>query len=301
MMVTTSKIPAGVLPAVKAKCAEVVSRTGVVTHVWGYNTIPDHNNRRCIDFMVANLTDGDKVANYLRANAARLGVVGIIWNRRVMGFPENGDAYRGPSGQWRPYSGPSPHTDHNHVEFNASAYVAPSGDALASGGSGPAPLAPDTSEEIDMSVAEDLQNQINRLSAVVDARTSPQIPGTRLVEMSAQLGQTRAQLDARTSPRIPGARLEAMSALLRDVDSDTGPANPIVAHARGISAYEQIPGIRTALADLARQLAEIRDTPDDNVRQALADAGDALRRAAAELDPIPEYDPDTTSTTQDGA
>jgi hypothetical protein len=98
-----------------------------VVRVYGYNTTPDHNNKQCIDFMI---TDGKKapdtriadwLVKYLIKNAKVLGVEGIIYNRRVMGFPSNGTMYRGPEGSWRPYSGPSPHTDHVHVQFNTNA------------------------------------------------------------------------------------------------------------------------------------------------------------------------------------
>lgn len=110
----------GLLPNVRPKVDEVLSRFGrdIITHVWGPGPNPDHNNLRCCDFMVPSIAAGDQVANYLIANKDRLGVQGIIWNRQVMGFPENGGQYAGPSGVWRPYSGASPHTDHPHVQFS---------------------------------------------------------------------------------------------------------------------------------------------------------------------------------------
>jgi hypothetical protein len=44
------------------------------------------------------------------ANARRLGVMYIVWNKRIWG------AYRADAG-WRPYRGSSPHTDHIHFSF----------------------------------------------------------------------------------------------------------------------------------------------------------------------------------------
>jgi hypothetical protein len=125
---TTSKVPAGVIAPVKQKCAEIVASFPGITHVYGYHTVPDHNNRRCIDFMVPGKSVGDLVAAYIKEHAGRLGVNGQVWQRRVMGFPHSGDggAYRGPTGQWRTYSGANPHTDHVHVEFDGAVYVAPS-------------------------------------------------------------------------------------------------------------------------------------------------------------------------------
>lgn len=129
-MPNQSLIPEGVRPAVKDKCADVIAGTGdLVRNVWGYAGWPDHNTRRCIDFMIRNDAGGDRVAEYLIDNAERLGVIGIIWNGRVMGFPANGDAldgvqdndspYRGPAGRWRDYDGEDQHTDHVHAEFDA--------------------------------------------------------------------------------------------------------------------------------------------------------------------------------------
>lgn len=125
MMTTLSKIPAGVLPVVKAKAADVIAATGTAcTHVWGYASTPDHNNKRCVDFMVADRADGDTVAEYVIANAKRLGVHGLIWDHRCMGFPHVEDPpWRGPYGEWRDYTGPSPHTDHVHVEFDGEPIV----------------------------------------------------------------------------------------------------------------------------------------------------------------------------------
>lgn len=137
----TSLVPAGVIPAVKAKCAEVVGAFPGITHVYGFAPWPDHNNRRCIDFMVynsekpasANLSRaeqvklGDAVVAYLLANRKRLDVNGIIWNRRVIDGDIGDGAYRGPEAVSRPYSGNDPHTDHVHVEFGSAVYVPPAG------------------------------------------------------------------------------------------------------------------------------------------------------------------------------
>lgn len=63
---------------------------------------------------------GNWLADYLKKHKAELGVAGIIHNHQIMGFPSQGDHYKGPEGKWRSYSGPSPHTDHVHVEFNSN-------------------------------------------------------------------------------------------------------------------------------------------------------------------------------------
>jgi hypothetical protein len=121
----TSYDPGGVLPNVEAVCAEVVAAFPAITHVWGAGPDPDHNNLRCIDYMVPSLDDGDLVAQYNVDNHDRLGVNLIIWDHEIWrSYPKN----EYPPYTWAPYSGTSnPHTDHNHVEYLEQAYVGPDG------------------------------------------------------------------------------------------------------------------------------------------------------------------------------
>lgn len=131
-----SQVPSGVYPSVRLKTAEVITHFPAVTRVYGFAAYPsDHRNHKCVDFMTyADTALGNRVAAYLRDNARRLGVAGIIFNRRVAGFPIAGSSpYRGPSGLWRPYTGTNdPHTNHVHVEFHSTAYVQPPGANMAS-------------------------------------------------------------------------------------------------------------------------------------------------------------------------
>jgi hypothetical protein len=61
--------------------------------------------QRVIDWLLATDTRGNRYSN-----ARRLGIMYIIWNRRMwrMYRPEQG---------WQPYTGPSPHTDHVHFSL----------------------------------------------------------------------------------------------------------------------------------------------------------------------------------------
>lgn len=111
-----SKVPAGVLPNVKSICAEVVSEFGKdIPNVWGISKYPDHNTRRCVDYMCGKAA-GDKIAQYHIANADRMQVVYIIWNRRI--WRREGNSH-GPARTWTPYYGDKPHTDHVHVEYES--------------------------------------------------------------------------------------------------------------------------------------------------------------------------------------
>lgn len=101
-----------------------------VQTVWGYNSTPDHNNKRCLDFMVTGssipgsqrVEAGNWIANYVWENRYRLGLNWQIWNRRIRRYQNTSR----PLAAWYTYSGPSPHTDHVHIEIAAgSIYVEP--------------------------------------------------------------------------------------------------------------------------------------------------------------------------------
>lgn len=102
-----------------------------ITRVFGYNNAltSDHRFKQCVDFM--HYGDAGMriwLENFLVENSKNLGVMGLISNRRCMGFPSNETHkddtevyWGGPEGQWRNYRGSDPHTDHVHVQFNTVA------------------------------------------------------------------------------------------------------------------------------------------------------------------------------------
>lgn len=132
-MVYTSRIPSGVLTPVRLKSAEITEAFPAITHVWGGGNAPDHNTKRCVDYMVINTTLpaaqwptpaaqkalGDAVAEYHWKHRERLGLRLIIWRRRIR---RNYDRPGIPAGAWVHYYGPNPHMDHPHIEYDASAY-----------------------------------------------------------------------------------------------------------------------------------------------------------------------------------
>lgn len=103
-----------VKPHVRAAAEEISGRFGI-TNIGGKATTghisgSDHYTGHAIDVMT--LTDsakGQKVAEWTIANAARLGVKYVIWNRRIW-----------QNGKWTAYFGTSPHTDHVHISFNTT-------------------------------------------------------------------------------------------------------------------------------------------------------------------------------------
>jgi peptidoglycan hydrolase-like protein with peptidoglycan-binding domain len=96
-----------------------------------------------VDFMIyGDVGAQDFVDGYVWANRSRLGVCWVISRRRIRSTSP------GHSGNWDPYSGPSPHTDHSHVNFGHLAgqsgyggvsrvhYQSPNGGNPAPGGGG---------------------------------------------------------------------------------------------------------------------------------------------------------------------
>lgn len=96
-------------PHVAAAAQEIATRFGIL-NIGGYRSGPDaqdHGLGLAIDVMTT--VQGQAVANYAQANAKRLAITYIIWNRAIWDI-RNG---RG----WEPYKGSSPHTDHVHISF----------------------------------------------------------------------------------------------------------------------------------------------------------------------------------------
>ncbi len=102
-----------VKPHVRRAAEEISSRFGI-TNIGGFRAVgsvpgSDHPKGLAIDVMTRD--KGTMVAEWTIANAKRLAVTYVIWNRRIYDT-RNG---RG----WVKYDGPSPHTDHVHISFYA--------------------------------------------------------------------------------------------------------------------------------------------------------------------------------------
>jgi peptidoglycan hydrolase-like protein with peptidoglycan-binding domain len=116
-----------------------------ITHFYGFASGPDHNTKRCLDAMVYDSTKkivsaqgrnnlsysdrialGNRILVHLRENARHYGLNGVVWNRKVYGFPHN-DApfgrnhYRGPYNVARNYTA-SAHDDHLHIDQDGSSF-----------------------------------------------------------------------------------------------------------------------------------------------------------------------------------
>lgn len=90
------------------------------------NVDDDHQAGRAVDFMIpdyassAGVAMGDQLAEWLKANAAALGVKYLIWNAEIWSVERDKEG-------WRPYTSPSgggptlEHRDHVHVSVYGNA------------------------------------------------------------------------------------------------------------------------------------------------------------------------------------
>lgn len=100
-----------VKPHVRAAAVEIRDRFGIA-NIGGWRATgsvqnSDHPKGLALDVMTT--LRGTEISAWAIANASRLSITYIIWNRQI---------WRG--GQWTRYTGPSPHTDHVHLSFSAS-------------------------------------------------------------------------------------------------------------------------------------------------------------------------------------
>lgn len=101
-----------VKPHVRAAAVEISQKFGV-TNIGGFATSghisnSDHYKGLALDVMTS--LKGQAVANFAQANAGRLSITYIIWNRAIWDSRNS----RG----WERYTGSSPHTDHVHISFH---------------------------------------------------------------------------------------------------------------------------------------------------------------------------------------
>jgi hypothetical protein len=127
-----------VKPHVKNAANHFGPKHGIRT-VYGWRptgSVPnsDHPKGLALDFMTSNRSVGDTLAADAIANASAWDITYVIWYRRI---------WTRESGQWAPYSGPSPHIDHVHVSFGTSR-----GSGIETVPVGGNPLIPDWLEQL---------------------------------------------------------------------------------------------------------------------------------------------------------
>lgn len=109
---------AGLTASSLALLADVRARYPQITSVGGVrpDALPDHPSGRALDFMMPNGTAdkalGDDLAEYVRANAARLNVSYVIWRQRIWSVARAAEGWRGMANRG---SATANHMDHVHV------------------------------------------------------------------------------------------------------------------------------------------------------------------------------------------
>jgi hypothetical protein len=85
-----------------------------VTAFYGYRAGDGgyHGSGRALDCMISNSTVGWDLANWLRANASRLGVSEVIYSQRIWTVQRSSDGWRWMSDRGSPTAN---HYDHVHV------------------------------------------------------------------------------------------------------------------------------------------------------------------------------------------
>ncbi|HSX68130.1 hypothetical protein [Nocardioides sp.] len=102
---------------VRAAAREVGNRFGIAS-IGGYgkrSNATDHDDGLALDYMTRN---GGPLADYVKANAARLGVTYVIWNQRIWSAARNSEGWRKMPDRG---SDTANHKDHVHVSFRSTA------------------------------------------------------------------------------------------------------------------------------------------------------------------------------------
>lgn len=81
----------------------------------GWDDHGEHSSGRAIDIMTSDVELGNAIAEFLRANASKLGIYNIIWRQQIFTVERGGEG-------WRPMasrgSATANHYDHVHVSVN---------------------------------------------------------------------------------------------------------------------------------------------------------------------------------------
>lgn len=139
-MTTLQDDPGGSsLPHVAAAAYELGRMFGIATVLgFGHRGNPTyHDDGRALDFMTRS---GQALADYARANAARLGVIEVIWNQHIWTTARADEGWRPMADRGSPTAN---HKDHVHLSFAVRAGSSPTMPTIPGGppGNDPAVVA----------------------------------------------------------------------------------------------------------------------------------------------------------------
>jgi len=148
---------------------------GVKVEQFGPGSIPTslHKEGRALDIRVRSKEEGDGIFADLMKRRAELGWTALIWQGKVY---SKKNAFKG-----APYSGPSPHTDHVHLEW-AGVHPPERGIPLALKGKDPTMTREEAQAEALRQELAGHQRRLSKLRKVVSAyaRTQGSLPPTGL-------------------------------------------------------------------------------------------------------------------------
>jgi len=116
-------------PNTAAAIAYVKQAWGLDAFGWrATGSVPgsDHPKGLALDIPVRSVGLGEQIARWFLDHAQAFGTSYVIWNRRIAN----------PGQPWRPYSGPSPHTDHVHVSLGTGAFSGATAAGISSSSGG---------------------------------------------------------------------------------------------------------------------------------------------------------------------
>jgi len=86
-----------------------------ITSYGGYDAHGEHSSGRAVDIMTSDVTLGNAIAEFLRANAGELNLYNIIWRQQIFTVERGGEGWRPMSSRG---SATANHYDHVHVSVN---------------------------------------------------------------------------------------------------------------------------------------------------------------------------------------
>ena len=109
-----SSVEQGLVPNAIKVHRDVCHRWPQITNYGGVrpDSMPEHPSGRALDIMISNNATGWEIANYLRANAGRLGISQVIFDQQIWTVQRSGEGWRGMSDRG---GATANHRDHVHV------------------------------------------------------------------------------------------------------------------------------------------------------------------------------------------
>ena len=108
-------VESGLTPAAITVLRAVCNNFPQITSYGGYSAHGEHSSGRAIDIMTTDVTLGTKIAEFLRANAAKLNLFDVIWRQHIFTQQRASEGWRLMPSRG---SANADHMNHVHVSVN---------------------------------------------------------------------------------------------------------------------------------------------------------------------------------------